>query len=187
MALNQFAQLIKVASLVFVIVLVTAVVLILGLSKNMANLATITLKSLKNGKQINYLTNVYCNIWKIGGRNYSAQLELQHQQNSNLNGGPIELLSERVKNGKLMHDDKQFQIAEELQRVYEDIEGYSIQSENIFSKWFNPKQAAPKGLYLYGAVGGGKTMLMDLFYDCCEVIQTKKKIIKKRKKIINFF
>ncbi|KAL1505949.1 hypothetical protein ABEB36_005392 [Hypothenemus hampei] len=31
------------------------------------------------------------------------------------------------------------------------------------------KQNIPNGLYIYGSVGGGKTMLMDLFYDICKV------------------
>ncbi|XP_060523923.1 putative ATPase N2B [Cylas formicarius] len=31
------------------------------------------------------------------------------------------------------------------------------------------RKAAPKGLYIYGAVGGGKTMLMDMFYESCNL------------------
>ena len=29
-----------------------------------------------------------------------------------------------------------------------------------------------QGLYIYGSVGGGKTMLMDMFFDCCENVMT---------------
>lgn len=34
---------------------------------------------------------------------------------------------------------------------------------------------APKGLYLYGTVGCGKTMLMDMFYDHCLVESSAKR------------
>jgi len=33
---------------------------------------------------------------------------------------------------------------------------------------------SPKGLYLYGGVGCGKTMLMDLFYDACPISHKKR-------------
>ncbi|XP_065225943.1 putative ATPase N2B isoform X2 [Planococcus citri] len=32
----------------------------------------------------------------------------------------------------------------------------------------------PRGIYLYGAVGGGKTMLMDLFYSCCKMDEKRR-------------
>jgi predicted ATPase len=37
------------------------------------------------------------------------------------------------------------------------------------------KGYSPKGIYIYGGVGAGKTMLMDLFYDCCTFTQKKKR------------
>ena len=34
---------------------------------------------------------------------------------------------------------------------------------------------APKGVYMYGGVGTGKSMLMDLFYKCCDGVVEKKR------------
>jgi len=34
--------------------------------------------------------------------------------------------------------------------------------------------SSPKGLYLYGGVGCGKTTLMDLFHDACSVSRKKR-------------
>lgn len=71
-----------------------------------------------------------------------------------------------------MNDEYQLKIAEQLQIVYEDVRGYEPEKEGFLAKWMGKskrKKKAPKGLYLYGAVGGGKTMLMDLFYSCCQV------------------
>lgn len=83
--------------------------------------------------------------------------------------GPLAILQERIGNGELMHDDYQYRITEGLQRLYENIQGYTPPVHGLFSGWFKKVAKAPKGLYIYGAVGGGKTMLMDLFYNCCEV------------------
>lgn len=33
---------------------------------------------------------------------------------------------------------------------------------------FSTAPKAPRGLYIHGGVGTGKTMLMDLFYHCCK-------------------
>ncbi|XP_070568513.1 AFG1-like ATPase isoform X2 [Ptychodera flava] len=36
------------------------------------------------------------------------------------------------------------------------------------------KKPGPKGLYLYGSVGAGKTMIMDLFYKCTDIDRKKR-------------
>lgn len=85
--------------------------------------------------------------------------------------GPVSELSKKITNGELSPDEHQQRIAEELQRVYNEIKNYSPPVDSIFSKLFSKKakKKSPKGLYIYGAVGGGKTMLMDLFHNCFEV------------------
>lgn len=63
----------------------------------------------------------------------------------------------------------------DLQKLYEKLKTYEPKAtEGNISKWFSfgqKKTVDPgiKGLYIYGSVGGGKTMLMDMFYDCCQV------------------
>ncbi|XP_066150581.1 putative ATPase N2B [Euwallacea fornicatus] len=87
-----------------------------------------------------------------------------------LNDGPVENLKNKITAGKLQKDKVQFTVAEQLQRVYEDIKAYQPSEKTFFSKLLSKnRQKAPKGLYIYGAVGGGKTMLMDLFFDICNV------------------
>uniref|UniRef100_A0A1B6CUE1 AAA+ ATPase domain-containing protein n=2 Tax=Clastoptera arizonana TaxID=38151 RepID=A0A1B6CUE1_9HEMI len=83
---------------------------------------------------------------------------------------PLKELKDRIKIGEILPDDYQMKIAEKLERVYNDIQNYHPVKPTIIDKWFgeHQNQKGPIGLYLYGAVGCGKTMLMDLFYSCCK-------------------
>ncbi|KAK4460891.1 AFG1-like ATPase-domain-containing protein [Cladorrhinum samala] len=99
--------------------------------------------------------------------------------------GPIQEYDRRVEEGTLRNDAHQRGIIQSLQHLHEELRQYKAQpvvhptleslqpSKSLFS-WFgrSAKSAGkeipsnlPRGLYLYGNVGCGKTMLMDLFYD----------------------
>ncbi|CAK7222599.1 ATPase [Sporothrix curviconia] len=104
--------------------------------------------------------------------------------------GPLQEYDRRVEAGRLRNDEHQRGIIESLQHMHDelchyhapavvhpDIESLKPQPKSLLSSLFGggskPGQAAigkipenlPQGLYLYGDVGSGKTMLMDLFYD----------------------
>ena len=90
-----------------------------------------------------------------------------------LDGGPINELKNRISDNVLQADEYQLKVAEQLELVWQNIKKYEPKEPT--KSWFSfgkPKEIkseAPLGLYIYGAVGGGKTMLMDMFYDCCKV------------------
>lgn len=95
-----------------------------------------------------------------------------HAHDINLRNGPVSILNQKVVTGELMNDEHQMKVAHILQGIYREVHSYKPQQLNLLEKWFGgKKKEAPKGLYIYGAVGGGKTMLMDLFYNCCQVSQ----------------
>uniref|UniRef100_A0A8C9QNE6 AFG1-like ATPase n=1 Tax=Spermophilus dauricus TaxID=99837 RepID=A0A8C9QNE6_SPEDA len=77
---------------------------------------------------------------------------------------------------ELKDDEHQRRVIQCLQKLHEDLRGYSIEAEGLFSKLFS-RSKPPKGLYVYGDVGTGKTMVMDMFYAYVEM---------KRKKRVHF-
>ncbi|XP_051172910.1 putative ATPase N2B [Leptopilina boulardi] len=112
----------------------------------------------------------------------TTPMQLHYANYGEMTNGPIKILDNKIANGELMNDEHQRKVIEALENVYHQIENYQPPTRHgLFSKWIGnkgnskKKKKTPKGLYLYGAVGGGKTMLMDLFYNCCQ-LENKRRV-----------
>jgi protein AFG1 len=114
--------------------------------------------------------------------------------------GPMAEYNARVKAGKLRDDEHQRTLIQSLQDLHNRLVNYtpplvipptleSLQppKKSFFGSLFGGGKEEklrmevgddlPKGLYMYGDVGSGKTMLMDLFYDTLpKNIQSKTRI-----------
>ena len=73
----------------------------------------------------------------------------------------------------LKPDEKQKSVIEELYSLHCQLDGYNnaaLLSPGWLSKMFSQNEKMKiQGLYLYGNVGTGKTMMMDLFFHCVNV------------------
>lgn len=115
--------------------------------------------------------------------------------------GPLQEYDARVQSGRLRDDEHQRTLVQALQDLHDDLLKYtppkvvqptidSLQpkKKSFFGSLFGGggdddllklplPSNLPKGLYMYGDVGSGKTMLMDLFYDTLpENIHSKTRI-----------
>lgn len=69
--------------------------------------------------------------------------------------------------GELRPDPEQRTAAERLDRLQAELE--SLGEPGLIGRLFGRKAARPRGLYLWGGVGRGKSMLMDLFHECLAI------------------
>jgi cell division protein ZapE len=81
--------------------------------------------------------------------------------------GPAELYRERVQAGLIHADPAQQRVIGRLQQLHEQLRDYRPPAERRgWLDWLGlgDHGATPKGIYLWGPVGRGKSMLMDLFF-----------------------
>lgn len=81
-----------------------------------------------------------------------------------------------VAQGQVNQDEAQVLAARALDRVYAGLEAQSTAQGKAgwFAKLAFKKPIAPRGLYIYGDVGRGKSMLMDMFVEMAPVAKKRR-------------
>ncbi|WP_244610680.1 cell division protein ZapE [Microvirga pakistanensis] len=76
-----------------------------------------------------------------------------------------------VSSGTIERDPAQVRLLRQLQALAETLGNYRLARKPSALGWLFGKKnpAPPKGLYIWGSVGRGKTMLMDLFFEALPV------------------
>ena len=85
------------------------------------------------------------------------------QNNGSYPLSPAQRYEQALSSGQFMPDDAQAQAVQELERVYQELLQRYKASKKAFGRF--RRQTSPKGVYMWGGVGRGKTWLMDQFYD----------------------
>lgn len=101
--------------------------------------------------------------------------------------GPLAAYKQLEVDGEIRPDADQLRVLDYFETLYRELESYpelskrsvglSVKSwrfSHLF-RWSGGDKTPPRGLYIYGGVGRGKSMLMDLFYDVAPV-KSKKRV-----------
>jgi len=72
-----------------------------------------------------------------------------------------------------VQDPSQWRAVERLQRLYEEWSEYKQKRSNALKRLLL-KPPLPKGVYLWGPVGRGKSFLMDSFYRCVPLVRKRR-------------
>jgi cell division protein ZapE len=80
--------------------------------------------------------------------------------------------------GRIGRDEAQFAVVDKLARLEARIVEYRLARKSSSLGWLfgsrDTKDSRLKGLYIYGSVGRGKTMLMDLFFEASPVARKRR-------------
>jgi cell division protein ZapE len=88
-------------------------------------------------------------------------------------GDVLSLYEERVGSRGFVADPSQRRAVERLQRLYEEWSEYKQRRSSTLKRML-VHPALPKGVYLWGPVGRGKSFLMDAFYLCVPLVRKRR-------------
>src|SRR3569833_4005675 len=75
-----------------------------------------------------------------------------------------------VDSGTIEADPAQAEVADALAALERRLSSYKpARKQGLLERLFSDRSEPPRGLYVHGEVGRGKTMLMDLFFQACPV------------------
>jgi cell division protein ZapE len=77
-------------------------------------------------------------------------------------------LRAQIAAGELEADAAQIEVARQLDALARSLAAWKA-SHRLIASLFAASRKVPRGLYVHGGVGRGKTMLMDMFFACVEV------------------
>lgn len=89
---------------------------------------------------------------------------------------PLEFYQQQVNRGEISKNPQQMAVLETLTSIQQQIIAKQKKSKSSFSQfisWLKPTPSI-KGLYLWGSVGAGKTLLINFFYECLPTTHKKR-------------
>ncbi len=93
---------------------------------------------------------------------------------------PIDAYRDLIKRGEIEADPNQAEAMKKLQSLYDVLETYNLQMGatgwRARLSFRGRRKDPPKGVYLWGGVGRGKSMLMDLFYENAIVADGRQRV-----------
>lgn len=93
--------------------------------------------------------------------------------------GPLDAYRKLIASNQLQHDPIQLLAVEKLQTLHRRLVNYDPGTSPKWTHIFRlgprkPRVEPPQGLYIYGDVGRGKSMLMDLFFETAPVAHKRR-------------
>ncbi|MBI3372859.1 MAG: cell division protein ZapE [Betaproteobacteria bacterium] len=96
-----------------------------------------------------------------------------HGSGESTRPGVVFLYQQSLEKRGFVSDASQWRAVERLQRLYEEWTAYKARRDTALKRLL-VKPPPPKGVYLWGGVGRGKSFLMDAFYRCVPLVRKRR-------------
>ncbi len=90
-----------------------------------------------------------------------------------MSAGVVALYEQSLARRGFVSDPAQWRAVEHLQRLYEEWSAYKARRSSTLKRLL-VRPPLPRGVYLWGGVGRGKSFLMDAFYLCVPVVRKRR-------------